>query len=224
MSQKTALLLGATGLVGGHLLKLLLESEHFGRVVVLSRKSGGAKHEKLQEIILDFNSLDSAKPHFAVDVLFCCLGTTIKKAKTREAMIRVDYEYPLEAGRLAKEMGVGHYAVVSSIGANADSPNAYLRTKGRLEADLKSLDFAALSIFQPSLLLGKRQEFRFGEGLASKLLPLLSFAFAGKLKKYKAVAASDVAKAMYSAAYQTKPGTTVYPTDEIIKLAAAVSD
>lgn len=219
MGQKSALLLGATGLVGSQLLKLLLDDNQYNRVVVLSRKNSGEQHDKLTEVIIDFNDLESAKQHFAVDDLFCCLGTTIKKAKTREAMIQVDYGYPIEAARLAKEMGVGHYALVSSIGANPDSPNAYLRTKGKLEADLKSLDFKSLSIFQPSLLLGERQEVRFGESLASKLMPLLSFVFVGKLKRYKAIDAFDVAKGMYRATHLAKPGATVYPTDEIKKLA-----
>lgn len=218
MTKKSALLIGASGLVGGQLLKLLLEGRDYERVVILVRGPIGIQDAKLEEIIVDFDRLNTVKAKFAVNDVFCCLGTTIKKAKTREAMNRVDYEYPVAAAKLAREMGAEQYAIVSSLGANPDSSVWYLRMKGTLEHDLKAVGFPSLYLFQPSLLIGERKEFRASERFGAMLSPLFSFLFIGKLKKYKAIPAAAVARGMYQAAQLQRPGVTTYESDEIFAL------
>lgn len=219
MAQKSALLLGASGLVGGELLTLLLDGDEYERVTILVRRPLTIQHPKLAEVIVDFNLLAEVRDKFRVDDVFSCLGTTIKKAKTREAMNRVDYEYTMSAAKLAKAMGAKKFLVISSMSAKADSPVWYSRMKGQLEADLKQLGLPALYIFQPSLLLGKRNEFRFGETFAALLSKLLPFLFVGALKKYTPIQARTVASGMYNAAHLSNSGTITYQSDRIRQLA-----
>ncbi|MGI6092695.1 MAG: NAD(P)H-binding protein [Veillonellaceae bacterium] len=219
MAQKSALLLGASGLVGGELLKLLLDGDEYQRVTILVRRPLAIQHPKLTEVVIDFNSLEQAKDKFSADDIFSCLGTTIKKAKTREAMNKVDYEYTMSAAKLAKAMDADKFLVISSIGANPNSPVWYSRLKGRLEADLKQLGLPALYVFQPSLLVGKRKEFRFGEYTAAFLSKFIPFMFNGPLKKYKPIKASTVAAGMYRAAQLPNSGIITFQSDKINQLA-----
>ncbi|GAA0359629.1 oxidoreductase [Bacillus horti] len=215
MHKKSALLLGASGLVGEQLLQLFLNHDKYDRVVILVRRAIEYSHPKLEEVVVDFDRLADYKPLFAVDDIFCCLGTTIKVAGSREAMYQIDVGYPLQAARLAYEMGASQYLIVSSIGANANSRTWYLRMKGELEEALKQVGFSALHIFQPSLLLGDRKEHRPGESFATKLYTLFSFLLIGRLSKYKGIEAKTVAKAMYDRAQQSSSGEYTYQSDQI---------
>ncbi|EIJ80201.1 putative nucleoside-diphosphate-sugar epimerase [Bacillus methanolicus PB1] len=219
MGGKTALIAGASGLVGGELLHYLLNGNQYDKVVALARRPLGIKHPKLEEIIADFENLFNYKDHFRVDDVFCCLGTTIKKAKSREAMLRVDVDYPLIIARVAKEMGAKQFLVISSIGANPNSFIWYTRMKGLLEEQLKEVGFRSLHILRPSLLLGKRTEFRLDETVGAFLSAKLSFAFIGPLKKYKAISGKTVALGMYKIAQSDKKGVNVYISNEIETIA-----
>ncbi|MDE3840420.1 oxidoreductase [Bacillus methanolicus] len=219
MGGKTALIAGASGLVGRELLYYLLDGNQYDKVVAIVRRPLGIKHPKLEEIIVDFENLFNYKYHFRVDYVFCCLGTTIKKAKSKEAMLRVDVDYPLIIARVAKEMGAKQFLVISSIGANPNSFIWYTRMKGLLEEQLKEVGFRSLHIFRPSLLLGKRTEFRLGETVGAFLSGKLSFAFIGPLKKYKAISGKTVALCMYKIAQNNKKGVNVYISDEIETIA-----
>jgi len=215
LGTKTALIVGASGLVGGELLNRLLEENIYNRIVVLGRRPLGIQHPKLTERIVDFDNLNEHKEIFIADEVFSCLGTTIKKAKSKEAMKKVDLEYPLTIARLAKEMGCEKYLVVSSMGADPNSNFWYSRLKGALEEELEKVDFKALHILRPSLLLGNRTEFRLGETIGAVLWPKLSFAFVGSLRKYRAIKGKTVASCMFRVAQGQKKGTNIYLSDEI---------
>lgn len=217
---KTALIVGATGLIGKELLSYLLNANEYERVVAIVRRPLTVKHPKLQERVLNFEELNEHKEVFDhVDDVFCCLGTTIKKAKSQEVMKRIDVDYPILVGKIAKECGANKYLVVSSLGANPNSTVWYSKMKGILEEELKKLNYVSLHIFRPSLLLGQRSEVRLGESIASVLLPALSFLLVGSLRKYRAIQGKQVALGMYTAAQSNKTGTIIYLSDKISELA-----
>lgn len=215
---KTALIVGATGLVGSELVKLLLASPEYARVIVWVRRSIKIAGKKLEEKDIDFDRLEALGIDGEVDHVFCCLGTTIKQAKTREAFRKVDLEYPLALGRWARAHGVAQFMVISAMGANANSKIFYSRTKGQLEQALGNLGLNGLHIFRPSLLLGERNEFRLGEAAAAKISRLVPFFFSGHLKTYKPIQARSVAGAMYRVALKENRGTFIYSSNEISEL------
>lgn len=215
---KSALIFGASGLVGSELLNCLLTGSEYKKVFVLVRKPLGLKSPKAEEIVIDFEELAKYKDYFKVDDVYCCLGTTIKKAKSQKAFKRVDVEYPLEIAQMAMEMGVERFLVISSMGANPKSKVFYSRMKGLLEQELKKIGFKSLHIFRPSLLLGDRKEFRLGESAAAFISKWISFIFLGPLKKIKPIHAKNVAKGMYKAAQSKAEGVYTYLSDEIAEL------
>lgn len=218
MVDKSALLFGASGLVGSELLQCLLNSPEYKKVLILVRKPLGIQHPKLEERVIQFEDLAKNIDLFNVNDVFCCLGTTIKKAKSQEAFKKVDVDYPLEIARLAKEMQVEKFLIISSMGADPKSPVFYSRMKGLLEQNLKAMGFESLHIFRPSLLLGDRQEFRLGESVSGFLSRGISFIFVGPLKRYKPITANTVAVGMYKAAQGKAEGVQIYRSDEIFRL------
>jgi uncharacterized protein YbjT (DUF2867 family) len=219
LEDRTALLIGASGLIGSELLRLLLESDAYQRVTILVRKPLPIEHEKLQQVVVDFNDLEAYESHFYVDDVFSCLGTTMKKAKSRQSFIKVDYEYTMRAAALAEKCHVKSFLTVSSIGANPQSPFFYNRVKGETEEALQRLAIKSLHIFRPSLLLGHRQEFRLAEKTAEWVLCRLPFLFVGRWRKYKPIAAKTVALAMLRAALSREKGIYIYESDEVAHLA-----
>ncbi|MBF0575619.1 oxidoreductase [Dysgonomonas sp. GY617] len=217
-NNKTAILLGASGLVGSFLLDILLKSEEYSSVVIFVRKEINRKHPKLVEHVIDFDQLDKYANLVQGDDLFCCLGTTIKQAKTREAFKKVDYYYPLRFAEMAKENGVQQYLMVTSIGANAGSSVFYLKTKGESEEAIKKVNLSSTSVFRPASLLGPRKEVRAQEKIGEAVLKLVSFLLVGKLKKYKPVQAEKVAQAMYTIAQSPKEGFSIYESNQIQSL------
>jgi uncharacterized protein YbjT (DUF2867 family) len=208
--MKTAILLGASGLVGGHLLQQLLDSPHYGTVIALLRKPLPIQHPKLRQQLLDFERPDPAA--IQGDDLFCALGTTLRKAGSEAAQRRIDHDYPLEIGRLAKANGVRQYLLVSSLGAGAPRNNFYLQTKGALEQGLEALGFAHFVAARPSLLLGERQEFRLGEQVgiwfARLFAPLIP-------RRYRAIQASKVARALIAAANDGSQGAQYLESERL---------
>src|SRR5262249_15958513 len=218
--DKTAVLLGASGLVGGFCLRALLADPGYAHVAALSRRAPPLPaHPKLAQKVANFEAL-IASDFQGVDDIFCALGTTIRKAGSQEAFRRVDLEYPLAAARAAKQAGATQFVLVSSVGADAASKNFYLRTKGDVERELANVAFGALHVLRPSLLLGKREEFRLGERIMAALAPVLNFAMMGGLRRYRAIPAAVVGRAMVAAARQGKGGTFVHEFDEILQLAS----
>lgn len=218
MESKTALIVGASGLVGNELLGHLFSGEEYGKIVVLVRQSLNIEHLKLEEIVIDFDKMADYKDIFKVDDVFCCLGTTIKKAKSKAKFKKVDVDYPLEMAQLSKDQQVDRFLIISSMGANPNSVAFYSRIKGMLEQQLKELKLNSLHIFRPSLLLGARRETRVGEIVGTLLAKGLRFGFIGPLEKYKPIEAKQVALGMYKMAQIEVTGDHTYSSMEIAEM------
>ncbi len=196
--MKNALIVGSTGLIGGYLLEELKEKKLFKIVYVLSRRKLNDLDSAFENIVVDFETLNSVEIPEKIDVVFCALGTTIKKAGSKPAFEKVDYEYVINSAELGKKFGATCFSLVSAIGADENSTFFYNRVKGKTENKLKSLGYERLQIVRPSLLGGERKEFRFGEKIAQLLSPLFSIFLIGKLKKYRMVHGRKVAQTMLS--------------------------
>lgn len=215
--NRNAIVFGSTGLVGSNLVRLLDENKNYAEINAYSRNAqSSTQFKKLKFIQLqkDF-TIESD-----IDDVFICLGTTMKKAGSKSAFRAVDYEMVVEVAQKAHAAGVKRLIVISSIGANPQSRNFYLRTKGEMEETIKLLKFELIAFVRPSLLLGKRKEFRFGENLGIWLYRIFRFIFVGPLKKYRGIEAEDVAKAMVQLALTTKGTITV--ESEVLKQIADV--
>lgn len=197
MNKKTAVVIGATGLVGEQLVQQLLEDDRYGTVKVFHRRTTGISHPKLVETVIDFDSAEKWKHLITGDELYSALGTTLKAAGSKEAQYKVDYEYQFQVAKFARENDVPKYALVSSIGADASSANFYTRIKGELDNAVQNLGFIKTVIVRPSLLLGDRKEQRFGELLSEPILKIVT-KLPG-LKKYAPIHVSKVARAMINA-------------------------
>lgn len=219
MANKVALVAGATGLVGRELLQQLLADPYYSQVIAVTRRPTGIVHERYKEQVVDFDRLDSYAGSLVADDVFCCMGTTIKQAKSREVMYRIDVEYPLALAMLAREQGASQYVLISAMGANAASRIWYSRMKGELEQQLQALAYPSLAIVRPALLLGERQERRAGESAASLLFRGLNGLFKGPLKRYKAIEASAVARAMAAIARSGARGVHAYSNADLHTIA-----
>lgn len=216
MRNKTATLIGATGLIGSQLLDLLQADSAFSEIKILVRRPIKIDNPKVKVSIIDFSDEESFKSEISgSSVVFCAIGTTNKKTKGDENEYRkIDYNIPVTAAKLSLKTGCKQFVLVSSYGANSKSNNFYTKLKGEVEDTLSSLNIPSLSIFRPSLLLGKRQEFRFGEIIATLLMNPLSFLLPTKIKPIKAY---DVAKSMLEASKADTKGTKIYHYKEIMK-------
>lgn len=213
--SKTALVLGGSGLIGRLLVDELLASGHYQQVSLLLRREQKDLPAAVQQRVEDFDALIAAGTPLPADDLFCCLGTTIKTVNgDKAAFYRIDHDYPVELAKLAQQGGAQRCFVVSALGANAESRVYYNRVKGEMERDLKALNFAALHLYQPSLLIGKRdhlnQPKRAGEGLGQALMPLLNPLLQGGLRKYRGTPAEAVAAAMAADAQRQTRGLEIH--------------
>ncbi len=216
--MKTALLVGATGLVGSFVLEQLLQDSSFDSVVVLSRKSLNKNNPKLKEVIVNFDELGKYSNDIKADAVFCCLGTTIKAAGSQEAFKKVDYEYPLRVAEIAKQNGASTYLIITALGSSKNSIIFYNRVKGEVEEAIGKLNFNAFHILQPSLIIGERKESRMGEGIAQKLSPVYDTLMFGPLTKYKSIKAEQIAKAMIHFSKSDAKGTLRHESDELQKV------
>lgn len=191
---KKAILIGATGLVGSHILKLILADERYDSLMVFHRRNTGVSHPKLTEHIIDFDDKESWKTLVSGDHLFSAMGTTLKKAGSKDAQYKIDYTYQYEFAKIASENGVSNYALISSLGANSDSGSFYSRIKGELDVAVQALSFDNTLILRPSFLDGNRDEFRLGERIGIAVAKVVC-KIPG-LRKYHPINAETVAKAM----------------------------
>ncbi len=221
MSQnRTAVVAGASGLVGSHLLETLLASSQYNQVVAFVRRPLNNKHPKLQEFIADVDNFGK----LPVDDVFCALGTTIRKAGSQEAFLKVDKDLPLSLARWALLNGAKQFALVSSVRADAASPNFYLQVKGSLEEELSAMSFRSVHLARPSFLLGDRAERRVGEKLGIYAAALAQPFLLGKLRIYRSIEARTVGRALVSAAIAAKLGRFVYHFDELQQLEHILSE
>ncbi|MEX2583351.1 MAG: NAD-dependent epimerase/dehydratase family protein [Gemmatimonadota bacterium] len=216
---RVALLLGATGLVGSHCLDLLLAEPSYSTVRLLGRRAIARDHSKLEQHVLDFDRFDEHPELFDVDEVFCCLGTTIRKAGSQEAFHRVDVEYPVAAARLAAEAGADQFLVVSALGADPDSRVFYNRSKGEMESLVRRMPLQAVWVLRPALLLGEREEVRLGEQVAELLMRPLTRLMRGRFRRYRPIEASTVAAAMVRVALDVGTGG-ILESEEIAAIGA----
>lgn len=217
--KKTALLFGASGLVGGYCLDFLLNHAAYQRVIAFVRNPLEKEHDKLEQVKVDFDQPEQFAHLIKGDDIFLCLGTTMAKAGSRKAFYKVDFTYNYQAAKAAANNGVNQLFLVSAVGADMDSIFYYSEVKGELEGAIKKLSFWAIHIFQPSVLLGERNENRWGEEIAGRIGRVIDRITGGLLTKYRPVEADVVALAMVNAAQQLSRGVHVYPSHYLQDLA-----
>lgn len=217
--DKTAIVIGATGMVGAQLIQLLLENEEYKLIKIFSRRSIELTNPKIKEYIVDFDNLKSFVDKINGDVLFSTMGTTIRAAGSKEAQYKVDYTYQFEVAKAAAENGVNSYVLVSSAGANARSKFFYMRMKGKLDESVKMLPFKNISIIRPASLVGERAEKRAGEKLAIHVTNAMVKIIPG-IKKYRPIHSREVAEAMINVAeMRNKDNYKIFAYDDVFKLA-----
>lgn len=211
--MSVALIAGATGLVGNNLLHLLLASKEYSKVISIGRRKVKIEHTKLEQYIVDFNNLEEV--NIKTDCVFCCLGTTIKKAGSQEAFKKVDFEYPKSLAKHSWEKGANSFHLISSMGANANSSIFYNKIKGEIEKEIINQSFKQAHIYRPSMLLGERKERRIIEAISLSLLKALRFLFVGLLKNYKVIKAERVAEFMLQSSLSKDDGVFVHSSGEM---------
>ena len=210
-----AIIAGGTGLVGKAVIHRLQNDAYFDQVVVLNRRQIGYESDKIQERIVDFDHIDSFIKELKPTHAFCCLGTTIKVAGSKENFRKVDYQYVLNFAQAVKRLGCENFSVITALGTNSSSLIFYNQVKYELSIALENLYFDRLNILQPSLLLGDRSESRLGEDISKKIFEATTFLWKGPLKNYKGIQAKQVAKAMVTIAKETEKGVFRFPSGKL---------
>ena len=213
--KKKAIILGATGLTGSHLLELLLEDPNYETVTVFTRNKLPNIHPKLEEHEIDLLKLSDYADKFTADVLFCCIGTTKAKTPNKELYRAVDYGIPVEAAKLCKENNINSFIAISAIGANAESKIFYNRLKGEMERDVLAQKIKHTQLLQPSLIVGNRDEKRLGEDLSKKFMNIFGFLIPNR---YKMIEGKTIAQAMVQLASKPRKETIV-PSEKIKEIA-----
>jgi len=217
MNQKTAIVLGGTGLTGNLLINRLLADDSYARIKLFSRKASGIKSEKIEEFVGDLFQLEYFKDDFTADEVFCCIGTTSAKTKDRVVYKAIDFGIPSTAARLARENNIPTFLVISSMGANTRSSIFYSRTKGEMEQAVLGENIPHTYILRPSLIMGNRAERRMGESVGAAVLKFTNVVLVGRLKKYRAIEADCIAAAMIHLAL-SKPPSGIVISDKLQEL------
>ena len=215
---KKAIIVGASGLIGSNLLQILLEEDYYDQVVILVRRELPVKHEKLTQLIIDFDKLSDYSGQINGHAIFSCLGTTMSQTPDKNEYRKIDHDYPLHLAQLALQNGVKQFHLVSAVGADAKSSTFYLRLKGETEQDIAKVGLPSLYIYQPSMLKGRKDKVRFGESFFNGLMTVVDPLLFGGLKKFHSIDAADVARAMYNQSTDNETGKFKYQYNDIIKL------
>jgi len=219
--MKTALIFGSSGLVGSHLVNLIINDNNYSKIRLFVRAETTNPNPKIEIFKIDFNKLENHKNSIIGDDCFFCIGTTRKNTPDKNEYVKIEYNLPVEVAKIAKENSINSFTYVSSLGANPNALGLYLKNKGQAERELIKLNFSKLSIMRPSILLGNRKEKRVGEKIGIFAMKTLSPILMGKMKKYKPIKVEDVANAMLHVVqndYQKK----IFESDEIIKISSNV--
>ncbi len=219
MQPLTAIVLGATGLIGGQLVERLLNDDDFEKVKILVRRPVELANKKLEVQIVNFDNLADFRAKLGSgDCIFCCIGTTQKQVKgDKAAYRRIDYDIPVNAAKMGKDAGFKKHLLVSSVGANASARNFYLKLKGEVEKAIAEQHFESFHVFRPSMLLGDRKEVRLGELIGKGVINALPFLLTGSLKKYRGINATDVAQAMVAASKLEVKGMVAHHYEDMMK-------
>jgi uncharacterized protein YbjT (DUF2867 family) len=208
--KKTALVAGATGLVGSALLPLLLASERYAKVIVVGRRAVAVQHPKLIQVVTELGQLEAERLRLIADDVYCCLGTTMRQAGSKEVFFEVDFLHVVKLAAITAANFAAQFLVVSALGADAESRFYYNQVKGEMEATVRQTPFRAIHIFRPSLLLGERAAPRLGERIGGWLLALVRPLLRGSWQKYRPITAKAVAHAMLQAAEEDGGGIRVH--------------
>jgi len=215
--MRTAIVIGATGLVGEQLVKLLLKDTRFDKVKIFVRRSAAINDPKLEEHIIDFDDQDMWKKLVTGDVLYSALGTTLRVAGSKEAQYKIDYTYQYQFARIAAANNIKEYVLISAAGSSPDSKIFYSKMKGELERDIKKLPFEVIHIIRPGMLAGQREKVRTGEQLGIGVMNIIS-RIPG-LGRLKPIQGKEVACAMINATFRQVEGIHTYTMGEVFKLA-----
>ena len=215
--MKTALLFGASGLVGSHVLNQLIINNNYSKIKLFIRSSIDISDPKIEIIQTDFNNLENHREDIKGDDCFFCIGTTKQNSPDKNEYKRVELEVPKQIAQIAKSNLVNSFVFISSGYADSKSSGDYLKFKGKVEEELKKLNFPKLGIMRPSFLLGNRKEKRIGEKIGIFVFKLLSPLFLGPLKKMKPIHSATVAKAMI-AITQNDSSQIIFESNEISEI------
>lgn len=216
MEKKSALLIGATGLVGEQCLNQLLAHEQYEKVITLTRRSFTNPHPKHKNLVVDFNHLEICELNIKADHVYCAFGTTIAKAGSQAAFRQIDVDFPQQIAQIAAKNGAEKFVLVSSIGADSKSSVFYSRMKGLLEEAVSKMGFKSVIIFRPSILVGNRKEQRKGEEIGIALAKVFSFLFVGSLKKYRGTPVDLLAAQMVKWGTGKKTGVIIVENQDIL--------
>jgi len=220
MSKRVAVIAGATGAIGRQLVPLLLASTSYDKIVVLHhRPTRYARLAKVEERVVDFARLPSPLPGEDVEAVFCCVGTTQRKAGSTAAFQAVDRDLPIALARWAADQNATTFVGISSVDASAKSRSIYLKTKGEMEAGVAGAGLRSTYILRPSLLAGERDEYRLAERIGNRVLAVIEPVMVGPARKYRAIHTKTVAEAMLACARQAAPGVHIIESDAIAGLA-----
>ena len=217
--MKTALIFGSSGLVGSHLLSLIIKNNNYNKIKLFTRSETTISNSQIEIIKIDFNNLENHKDSIIGDDCFFCIGTTRKNTPDKNEYIKVEYNIPVEVAKIAKQNSINSFTYISSLGANPNASGLYLKNKGQAEDALKKLNFPKLSIMRPSILLGNRTENRFGEKIGIFIMKSFSPFFLGKMKKYKPIKVENVAKAMVNVV-ENDYQKIIFESDRIMEISS----
>jgi uncharacterized protein YbjT (DUF2867 family) len=212
---KKAIIVGASGLIGSNLLRILLDEDDYAGVLILVRKRLPVEHKKLTQLVVDFDKLDNYADEITGDVIFSCLGTTQAQTPDKTLYRKIDHDYPVKLAQLGLKNGVNQFHLVSAVGSDAKSSTFYLKLKGETEEDIEKVGIPSLYIYQPSMLTGRKEKMRVGESLINGIMTVVNPLLIGGLKKYHSIPAADVARAMYKQSIDNETGTFIYQYNDI---------
>ena len=215
---KRAIIAGASGLTGSSLLEILLNEPDYDEVLILVRKELPLQHNKLKQLVVDFDKLESYSDDITGDVIFSCLGSTRKKTPGLETYRKIDHDYPLQLAQIGLKNKISQFHLVSSMGADAGTSNFYTKMKGETEEDLKKIGLPSLQIYRPAFITGNRKEHRSLEKSLIAVMKLIDPLLIGSLKKYRSIPAATIARAMFNQSLKNIPGVHTYLSDKIKEL------